>query len=62
MPSSKRRDLMLKLADLIQRDAKELAEIETLDNGKPLASDMKRYGSTIDLHLVVQCIRYCACL
>jgi len=59
MPSSKRRDLILKLADLIERDHAYLAEIETLDNGKPLASDRRTYGSFIDLHLVVQCLRYC---
>jgi aldehyde dehydrogenase (NAD+) len=60
MPSSRRRDLMLKLAELIERDAALIAEIETLDNGKPLAADKKGYGSSIDLHLVVQCIRYYA--
>ena len=59
MPSSKRRDLMLKLADLIERDRAYLAEIESLDNGKPLASDGKTYGSFTDLHLVIQCLRYC---
>jgi aldehyde dehydrogenase (NAD+) len=60
MPSSGRRDLMLKLADLIQRDAKELAFLESLDNGKPYAEAGKVYGSTADFHLVVQCIRYYA--
>jgi len=60
MPSSRRRDLMLKLADLIQRDAKTLAMLETLDNGKPLAAGGLHYGSAVDLHLVIQCIRYYA--
>ena len=32
--------LMNKLADLVERDADELAHIETLDNGKPI-SDSK---------------------
>jgi len=61
MPSSKRRDLMLKLADLIERDRPYLAEIESLNNGKPLAADGTTYGSFADLHLVVQCLRYCTC-
>ena len=59
MPSSGRRDLMLKLATLIERDAALLSELETLDNGKPLASDRQTYGSWADIHLVVQCLRYC---
>jgi aldehyde dehydrogenase (NAD+) len=60
MPSSRRRDLMLKLADLVERDHAYLAELETLNNGKPLASDRKTYGSFADIHLVVQCLRYYA--
>lgn len=56
----KRRDLLLKLAELISRDAKILAEIESLDNGKPVASKMDKYGSTMDMYLVVQCLRYYA--
>jgi acyl-CoA reductase-like NAD-dependent aldehyde dehydrogenase len=59
LPSSKRRDLMLKLAELIDRDRAQLAEIESLDNGKPLGADGKTYGSFTDLHLVIQCLRYC---
>lgn len=51
---------MLKLADLIERDREALAHLESLDNGKPLAKDMKTYGSTADLHLVIQCYRYYA--
>jgi len=60
MPSSKRRDLMLKLASLVERDRAHLAEIESLDNGKPLAADGTTYGSFTDLHLVIQCLRYYA--
>jgi aldehyde dehydrogenase (NAD+) len=60
MPGSKRRDLLLKLADLVERDAAYLAEIESMDNGKPVAADGKAYGSSVDLHLVIQCIRYYA--
>lgn len=36
VPGRDRQKLMLKLADLIERDAEELAIVETLDNGKPL--------------------------
>jgi phenylacetaldehyde dehydrogenase len=53
MTASARGQLLWKLADLIERDAAELAEIESLDNGKPrvvaaagdvpLAIDMFRY-------------------
>ena len=60
MPSSRRRDLMLKLASLIERDSKELARIESMDNGKPFAENGKVYGATADFHLVVQCLRYYA--
>ncbi|KAK3097044.1 hypothetical protein FSP39_005843 [Pinctada imbricata] len=35
MDASKRGSLLLKLADLIERDAQQLASLETLDNGKP---------------------------
>lgn len=32
-----RASLMLKLADLVERDAEQLAIVEALDNGKPVA-------------------------
>ena len=34
---AKRAQLMHRLADIIERDAEEFAQLETLDNGKPLA-------------------------
>lgn len=36
MDASARGRLLLKLAELLERDAKYLAELETLDNGKPV--------------------------
>ncbi|CAH2232927.1 jg12430 [Pararge aegeria aegeria] len=37
LDASQRGRLLLKLADLIERDAKYLGQLETLDNGKPVA-------------------------
>eukprot|EP01063_Lacrimia_lanifica_P000312 TRINITY_DN1014_c0_g1_i3.p1 TRINITY_DN1014_c0_g1~~TRINITY_DN1014_c0_g1_i3.p1 ORF type:complete len:519 (+),score=287.39 TRINITY_DN1014_c0_g1_i3:63-1619(+) len=50
-----RRDLLLKLADLIEENLEELATLETLDNGKPLG-----VSKAVDLPLVVKCFRYYA--
>jgi aldehyde dehydrogenase (NAD+) len=47
--------LMNRLADLIEKNIDELAELETLDNGKPIGES--RGG---DLPLVVDCFRYYA--
>jgi aldehyde dehydrogenase (NAD+) len=47
--------LLNKLADLIEQNIDELAELETLDNGKPISES--RNG---DLPLVVDCLRYYA--
>jgi aldehyde dehydrogenase (NAD+) len=55
MDARDRGRLMYRLADLIEENIDELAEIETLDNGKPLAE--ARNG---DLPLVVDTIRYYA--
>jgi len=60
MNATGRRDLMIKLADLIVRDTEALAKLETLDNGKPTGLCGKVYGSATDLHLVNQCLRYYA--
>jgi len=56
---SDRRDLMLKLADLIERDRAFLEVLEALDNGKPIGTD-GRYGTSVDLHLTLQYLRYAA--
>ena len=55
MDARDRGRLMFKLADLIESRIDELAELETLDNGKPLKES--RHG---DLPLVVDCLRYYA--
>jgi aldehyde dehydrogenase (NAD+) len=47
--------LMNKLADLIESHIDELAELETLDNGKPI-----RESRNADLPLVIDCFRYYA--
>jgi len=60
MSGSERRDLMLKFADLIERDIEFLMNLESLDNGKPVAADGKTYGSKNDLRSLIKCIRYYA--
>eukprot|EP01061_Rhynchopus_euleeides_P009060 TRINITY_DN1821_c0_g1_i16.p1 TRINITY_DN1821_c0_g1~~TRINITY_DN1821_c0_g1_i16.p1 ORF type:complete len:526 (+),score=256.98 TRINITY_DN1821_c0_g1_i16:52-1578(+) len=52
---SKRRDLILKLADLIEEHQDELATLETLDNGKPLNE-----AKNVDVQLCIKCFRYFA--
>ncbi|KAF8165432.1 aldehyde dehydrogenase domain-containing protein [Crassisporium funariophilum] len=47
--------LINKLADLIERDAQELAELEALNNGKPL-----RIARDFDIGDSIQCLRYYA--
>lgn len=55
---SKKRDLLYKLADLIDQNRDYLASLESLDNGKPLNN--AGYSSRGDLELTVQCFRYFA--
>jgi aldehyde dehydrogenase (NAD+) len=55
MSGSERGRLLYKLADLIEANRKELAALETLDNGKPLGDSIKA-----DLPLVIACYRYYA--
>ncbi|GCE20523.1 aldehyde dehydrogenase family protein [Dictyobacter kobayashii] len=52
---AKRAHLLLKLADLIERNAEELAQLETLDNGKPI-----KYSRGGDVPLTVEHFRYFA--
>ncbi|KIY46641.1 NAD-aldehyde dehydrogenase [Fistulina hepatica ATCC 64428] len=47
--------LLHKLADLIERDAQELAELECLNNGKPV-----KVARDFDIGDSIQCIRYYA--
>lgn len=64
---------MNKLADLMERDQQELAELESLDNGKPvrIARYVSRFTSLhvetlsilyrdFDIGDTVQCLRYYA--
>jgi aldehyde dehydrogenase (NAD+) len=55
MSATRRGELLYKLADLIEQNKEELARLESLDNGKPLAESM-----SADLPLVVACYRYFA--
>lgn len=59
MDGSARRDLLLKLADLIERDATYLEELESLDNGKPLGRN-GQYGTVTDINLAIAQYRYMA--
>ncbi|KAI8341834.1 aldehyde dehydrogenase domain-containing protein [Chlamydoabsidia padenii] len=53
--SQERQRLLLKLADLIDRDAEELAQIETLDNGKGIS-----LSRTVDVPGLAASLRYYA--
>ncbi|KAI2664096.1 Aldehyde dehydrogenase, mitochondrial [Labeo rohita] len=55
MDASHRGLLLSRLADCIERDAAYLAELETLDNGKPYA-----VSYTADMPTVIKCLRYFA--
>ena len=55
MTPSRARALLWKLADLIEEHAEEFAQLETLDNGKPLA-----VARVADVPLVVDHFRYYA--
>src|SRR6202521_316900 len=55
MAAAQRGVLMNKLADLIEKHADELAQLESLDNGKPYA-----IAKAADLPLTVACYRYYA--
>ena len=55
MSARERGRCLYKLADLIEQNKDELAKLESLDNGKPLADAM-----AADLPLVIDCYRYYA--
>src|SRR6202007_1688563 len=55
MSASQRGVLMNRLADLIEKHADELAQLEALDNGKPYA-----VAKAADVPLTVACYRYYA--
>jgi len=52
---SYRRNLLLKLADLIEKNQDRLADVESLDNGKP-----KHVAQGVDIGFVIECYRYYA--
>jgi len=52
---STRRNLLLKLADLVEQNRDRLAEVESLDNGKP-----KHVADAADIGYVIECFRYYA--
>jgi aldehyde dehydrogenase (NAD+) len=55
MSASERGRLIWKLADLVEKNIDEIAELETLDNGKPIFES--RY---VDIPMVVDVLRYYA--
>ena len=55
MTPSQRGRLLWKLADLIEKNAEELAQLETLDNGKPI-----RYSRSVDVPMTSDHFRYFA--
>ena len=55
MPAAARGRLLYRLADLIEQNIDELAQLESLDNGKPL-----RESRRVDLPLAIACYRYFA--
>jgi aldehyde dehydrogenase (NAD+) len=55
MNGSDRRDLLIKLSDLMARDRAALAEVESMDNGKPV-----HIADAADISLAIKCLRYYA--
>ena len=59
MDASDRGRLLIKLADLMERDSEYLEELEALDNGKPLGRE-GQYGTKVDVALTMKLYRYVA--
>ncbi len=55
MPGAERGRLLNRLADLIETNKKEIAALETLDNGKPFGDSLRA-----DVPLTIACYRYYA--
>ena len=55
MSASERGRLIWRLADLVEKNIDELAELETLDNGKPIFESRQ-----VDMPMVVDVLRYYA--
>ena len=54
LPARKRGALLFRLADLLEQRSKELADVETKNNGKPL------FESKIDVAMAIETVRYYA--
>merc|ERR1719161_363912 len=50
-----RRDMLLKLADLVEKHREQLAALESLDNGKP-----EHVANGVDVGFVIECYKYYA--
>jgi aldehyde dehydrogenase (NAD+) len=59
MDASERGRLLNKLADLMERDAEYLEELEAMDNGKPLGRE-GQYGAKADVAIAIKMYRYVA--
>jgi aldehyde dehydrogenase (NAD+) len=59
MDGTGRRDLLNKIADLLEREKDYFEELESLDNGKPLGRE-GQYGTMGDIYLTIQHFRYFA--
>ena len=55
MPPRGRKKVLLKLADLLETNAQELALLETLDMGKPI-----RFSTAVDIRTSVESLRWAA--
>src|SRR5881392_3304329 len=55
MAASERGKILWRIADLLEKNIEELAELETLDNGKPIFES--RY---VDIPMVIDVLRYYA--
>src|SRR5579859_3727047 len=55
MSASERGRLIWRLADLVEKNLEELAELETLDNGKPIFE-----SKYVDMPMTVDVLRYYA--
>lgn len=60
MSAYERGQAIQRIADGIEEKKVLFAELETLDNGKPMAKEGQGYGSTVDVDLAVKCFRYYA--
>ncbi|SCU89652.1 LAME_0E04786g1_1 [Lachancea meyersii CBS 8951] len=54
-PATQKRDLLLKLATIVEQNAEQLAKVESLDSGKPLEANAKD-----DVGAITQVLKYYA--